>query len=687
MSVFKSVRERPIIIFLLLTISLSTIVGFVAIPPAAVASGIDLDTFYDNFDDNSINSSLWATGSFDVNDPLVTVNETGGQLVITPRASQTNQHYNGLISSRTYNFAQGIIFVEVVESTRNQAHTMLMFGADGGNRVIMNTENSSLNMSLVIGGSRIGAISIPYDAAAHRWWRIRHVASGDTIRFDTSPDGIAWTQRHSIARGALNISAGKVNLSAGTWNSQATPGRAVFDNLSWHPLVPNKGDWSPEVTALTPNSNSNAWDHILWGAASPSTMVKFNGTYFLYYIGAAGDTGDPEYNPVRRSLGVATSSNGINFTKYGSNPIITYTTTGGTAPEEGIGGATAIVVGDTIHMYYAAIRSTGGQVVDLDIRYRKSIDGYNFTNDTLIYSSPGDEYSPLGVTYNGSVWSVYIKGPLTSGKGPISRLSGTSPVSLPNKTSVTSTTFGSGGNANYILNNVFAVHFDRREPTEDRFQVRIVNGASPDALSEPLFSYTFGIYGDHATPATFKDDAIGKWFMYTLNLSVEPAVISVRTYTPTGIAPPTPGATFTKTLTPATTPTKMLTLVATLTKTSTPTPGPIGTVHVGDLDGTARTSGRDWGMVVVVTAHDANHNPVANTTINGNWSNGYSGAGSCVTDATGSCSIESGNAARGRKTIIFTVGSISHPSLTYTPSSNHDPDGDSDGMTITIQKP
>jgi hypothetical protein len=105
-------------------------------------------------------------------------------------------------------------------------------------------------------------------------------------------------------------------------------------------------------------------------------MVKLNGTYFMYYIGAAGDTGDPEYNPIRRSLGVATSSDGVNFTKFGSNPIMTYTTANGTVPEEGVGGATAIVVGNTIHLYYAAIRSTGGEQVDLDIRYRKSTDGY-----------------------------------------------------------------------------------------------------------------------------------------------------------------------------------------------------------------------------------------------------------------------------------------------------------------------
>jgi hypothetical protein len=557
-------------VFLLLVTGLTITVGPTSASPVLRASGIDLDTFYDNFDGNSIDGNLWAIGSFDGNDSSVTVNETGSQLVVTPSANQSGLHYNGLISSRIYDLTRGIIFVEVVESTRNQAHTRFTFGADANNRILMYTESSRLYMSLMIGGSSVGTLSISYDRVAHRWWRIRNVMPGDTISFDTSPDGISWTQRHSIARGSLNITTGKVNLSAGTWNSQSTPGRAVFDNLSWHPLVPNKGDWSKPTTAISPNPTPGTWDHLLYGAASPSTIVKFNGTYFLYYLGAEGEMGPPSYEVIHRSLGVATSTDGVNFAKYNANPIITYTTSGGAVGEEGVGSATAIVVGNTIHLYYGAIRSIGGGLVDIDIRYRSSTNGYTFTNDTLIFSSPGDEYSPLGVTLNGSTWSVYMKGPLTNGRGAISRLSGTSPTDLPNRTSVTSTTFGSGGNANYIASNVFVVHLDRREPTEDRFQVTAVNVSSPDVFSEPLFSYTFGTYQDHATPATFKDPATGKWFMYTLNFSVDPAVISVRTYRPPPVVVPTSTPTLTPTplVGPSNTPTRK----ATSTPFGTPTP-------------------------------------------------------------------------------------------------------------------
>lgn len=569
-------------VFLLLILGFTATVGAVPTPPLA-ASGVDLDTFYDNYNDNSIDTSLWAVGSLGTSDSQVSVSEVNGQLIILPRANQTGDHFRGLISNRTYNLSDGLIFAEVAEIAQGNAQTILAFGSDNNNKVSMLMQGGNLLMQLTNGGAVVGGTSIPYNNASHRWWRIRHVPAGDTIRFDTSPDGIVWTQRHSISRGSLNITAGKVNVSAGTSAAVAAPGRARFDNLSWHPLVPNKGDWSAPTTALTPNPTAGTWDHILWGAASPSTVVKFNGTYFLYYIGAEGESGAPLFEAMRRSLGVATSSDGIHFTKYASNPIIRYTTTNGSAIEEGVGSATAIVVGNTIHLYYGAIRSIGGGAVDIDIRYRKSTDGYNFTDDTLIFRSAGNEYSPLGVTNVGATWSVYIKGPLTDGRGALSRLSGTSPTSLPNRSNVTSTTFGSGGNANFITSNLFLVHLERREPTEDRFQVRVINTSSPNSISEPLFSYTFGNYGDHATPATFRDSATGTWFMYTLNLAVDPAVISVRKYVPANNVIPTstPLASLTRTPTSIVSPTALVTLTRTPTSGVPPTQTPKSVVPGG----------------------------------------------------------------------------------------------------------
>jgi hypothetical protein len=86
-----------------------------------------------------------------------------------------------------------------------------------------------------------------------------------------------------------------------------------------------------------------------------------------------------------------------------------------------------------------------------------------------------------------------------------------------------------------------------------------------------------------------------------------------------------------------------------------------------------------------VTVHDETHSLVANATVNGTWSGAYTGTGSCTTDASGTCSITSGNAS-GTSTTFEVVG-INHNSFTYDPGANHDPDGDSDGTSIAVSAP
>lgn len=129
--------------------------------------------------------------------------------------------------------------------------------------------------------------------------------------------------------------------------------------------------------------------------------------------------------------------------------------------------------------------------------------------------------------------------------------------------------------------------------------------------------------------------------------------------------------------------------IATPTPTPTPTPAPAGTMHVGDLDGqSVKLQKGNWKALVTVTVHDANHNPVANVTVNGTWTvNGSSSAGSCttVTNTSGQCTVDSGQLPKNKTTATFTVSDLTD-ALTYSPSANHDPDGDSNGTSITVSK-
>lgn len=109
-------------------------------------------------------------------------------------------------------------------------------------------------------------------------------------------------------------------------------------------------------------------------------------------------------------------------------------------------------------------------------------------------------------------------------------------------------------------------------------------------------------------------------------------------------------------------------------------------VHVGDLDASNTGGKSGWRATITITLHDANHGPVSGATVSGAWSDGYSGNSSCTTGANGQCSVTSGNIPKRKNSATFTVTNVSG-ALTYLPTSNHDPDGDSNGTSITVFKP
>jgi hypothetical protein len=109
--------------------------------------------------------------------------------------------------------------------------------------------------------------------------------------------------------------------------------------------------------------------------------------------------------------------------------------------------------------------------------------------------------------------------------------------------------------------------------------------------------------------------------------------------------------------------------------------------HVGDLDGSATNTKNTWQATVTITVHNFTHTVVSGATVSGTWTGGYSGSASCTTNTAGQCSLTTGSMSRNRSSVTFTVGNVTHGTLTYTAASNHDPDGDSNGTSITVLKP
>lgn len=115
----------------------------------------------------------------------------------------------------------------------------------------------------------------------------------------------------------------------------------------------------------------------------------------------------------------------------------------------------------------------------------------------------------------------------------------------------------------------------------------------------------------------------------------------------------------------------------------TPTPAPTSSMHVGDLDGTAVPNHNKWDATVTVLIVSSSGSPVANATVSGSWD--VAGSSSCTTNSSGLCSM---TVVRLRSSsATFTVSNVSASGYTYDAGANTDPDGDSNGTSITILRP
>ena len=115
---------------------------------------------------------------------------------------------------------------------------------------------------------------------------------------------------------------------------------------------------------------------------------------------------------------------------------------------------------------------------------------------------------------------------------------------------------------------------------------------------------------------------------------------------------------------------------------------PASTLHLGDLDGISvikKGKSSRWQAIVTVAIHDLGHNPIANATLSGTWSEGTNGTVVGTTGGDGTVTFST-RSMKGNTSVTFTVGTVTHATLTYEQLENHDPDGDSDGTTIVISK-
>src|SRR4051812_15613207 len=112
---------------------------------------------------------------------------------------------------------------------------------------------------------------------------------------------------------------------------------------------------------------------------------------------------------------------------------------------------------------------------------------------------------------------------------------------------------------------------------------------------------------------------------------------------------------------------------------------PTNTMHVGDLDAFPTKTTTSWSSRVRITVHSPTHAALWLVTVKAQWDNGQTQ--SCTTGLTGYCDMTLTGTSLTIASRTFTITSLTMSGRTYIASANHDPDTDSNGTAITINRP
>lgn len=200
----------------------------------------------DNFNDNSIDATKWNTQDMFTmwTNSGVPIAETAQQLRIGPLLQIPATAHRGLVSVNQFNFSGANSYIELVQAPSSTTDAQASF-AVGNNPNRPDLSQARFYRIYVKHGTLFGErrtsgtvtttlFSIPYDATAHRFWRIRHNAGMVTL--DTAPgsSGVpgTWVQRFTQTwHSAIPVTSVLFEFRAGTGSQQTNPGTAIFDNF------------------------------------------------------------------------------------------------------------------------------------------------------------------------------------------------------------------------------------------------------------------------------------------------------------------------------------------------------------------------------------------------------------------------------------------------------------------------
>jgi len=291
----------------------------------------------------------------------------------------------------------------------------------------------------------------------------------------------------------------------------------VTESVGSNIRIPSQSDWVDNGIILEAGEMGN-WDYYLWGGFAFS-VIKKDDTFFLYYQGSSDYRTEYDETVLWRSIGVATSEDGINFSKYEENPVLTWFPN--QYGEEGAvsSGVTLGEQGETV-LFYGANTEESSTSVNADVRVAISSDGLSFSdrgnilnwNDRSVWGS-GDELFPVDAIYDTGRWIIYYIPNGSHESGLLGTAYGNRYDMLDQTSAVTSNgqPISVWGTAGHVKLNADTYALILNNVRENRTEIRLISLQAPNLASEPVAVYQF----EEVQQATLLlDGETETWFMY-----------------------------------------------------------------------------------------------------------------------------------------------------------------------------
>lgn len=189
--------------------------------------------FVDAFNQTTLNIGRWV--QFTAGSATMAYASTGASTTFPTTSSSSTD--GDIDSTMGYDLTGSSVILHVISKTSgtsNDNNLTLKAANSLTNIYQWQIENGTLFAQYVVASAQTNAFSVAYSATTHAWLRIRE--SGGTTFWDTSTDGITWTNRFSVAN-KITLTNLFIDIGAVSFGVDTSAGTYKWASLNIAPVV------------------------------------------------------------------------------------------------------------------------------------------------------------------------------------------------------------------------------------------------------------------------------------------------------------------------------------------------------------------------------------------------------------------------------------------------------------------